>query len=589
LTGDILSRAGKWMRTGILISPLILLALASCISKDGTVEVEPTPQQIQEEQLEMFRAYVASGDGSAVRKAGKRFLNAYPDSDAAGAVRFETGKASLELGFLEEAAEILAPLASPEAEPGQAAEVNILLAGIDRDKGRFPEAAVRFMTAMALDPSVTGQAREGLSQLIPLLSPSQLADIQEAYPTAPGIELVWEGSLLIAEENGDTASVREIRSHIAALDTMETAIAPVPGRSVTPAVAKPRDTGAGKAAGSIGLICPLTGRFAPLGKEFLRGATVAISEAREYGVTGIELVVGDTRSNALDARETVLVLIEDEGVDAIVGGVLSSATIAAAQAAQHASTVLYSPVASEDGIAGIGDHIFQELQDYETEVAAIARVACLEMGLKRIAYMAEDSQRWRSMAELFRREVEGLGGILCVEDYYEQGSTDFKLNIERIRKGTPEALFIPSSTEDLVLILPQLSFYEFGVQLLGTSTWNSRNLFRMVGRDMEGAVFPSGNVSDSGEERYLAAAALTGNEGGDVNRFVTGGYEGVRKTMEAMAASSASGAPLRDEMERMLESRQHNFITLVTGEGIRFNIVRKERVEEYMTISAPAR
>jgi branched-chain amino acid transport system substrate-binding protein len=577
------------MKTRILIPLLLLLAFVSCVTKDAPVETGLTPRQMHDEQLEEFRAYVVSGDEAAVRKAGKHFLKTYYDSNAAGEVRLETGKASLELGFLEEASEILMPLASPEAGAGTAAEVNVLLAVIDRDKGRFPDAAVRLMTAMALDPSVSGQARGELSRLVPLLSPRQLADLQEDFPTAPGIELVWEGSLLIAEAEGDTASVREIRSRIAVLDTMETAIAPIPGRAVTPAAIKPRDRGAGKASGSIGLICPLTGRFAPLGKEFLRGATVAIREAREYGVTGVELVVGDSRSNALDAMEAALALIEDEAVDAIVGGVLSSTTIAAAQAAQHAATVLYSPVASEEGIAGIGDHIFQRSQDYETEVAAIARVVCLEMGLRRIAFMAEDSQRWHSLAELFRREVEGLGGTLCAEDFYEQGSTDFKLNIERIRKAAPEALFIPSNTEDLVLILPQLSFYEFGAQLLGTSSWNSRKLLRMTGRDMEGAVFPSEDVSDSGEERYLAAAALTGYEDRDVNRFVTGGYDGVRKTMEAMAASSDSGSPLRDEMARMLDNRRHNFVALMSGDGIRFNIVRKERVEEYVTVSAPGR
>jgi ABC-type branched-subunit amino acid transport system substrate-binding protein len=342
----------------------------------------------------------------------------------------------------------------------------------------------------------------------------------------------------------------------------------------------------GRAEGSIGLICPLTGRFAPLGREFLRGATVAMREAREYGITGVELVVGDTRSNALDSRKTAIMLM-DQGVRAIVGGVLSSTTIAAAQAAQNGGTVLYSPVASEEGISDIGEFIFQTSQDYETEIAAVARMACREMGLRRIAFMAGDSERWRELAELLRREVEGQGGMLCAADFYEQGSTDFKADIDRLRKSFPDALFIPSDTEDLVLILPQLSFYEFGVQLLGTSGWNSMKLLRMAGRDMEGAVFPVEDVSVTGDERYLAAAALTGYEGGEVNRFVIGGYEGVRKVLAAMASASESGAPLRDEMERMLSDRRHNFIEKVTGDGIRFNIIRGERVEPFASVYAP--
>jgi hypothetical protein len=143
--------------------------------------------------------------------------------------------------------------------------------------------------------------------------------------------------------------------------------------------------------------------------------------------------------------------------------------------------------------------------------------------------------------------------------------------------------------EDLVLILPQFSFYEFGVQLLGTSTWNSNRLLRMAGRDMEGAVFPSEDINDSGEDRYLAAAAVTGYGGADVNRFVVGGYEGVRRTIEAMAAADASGASLRGEMERLLDNRRHRFVEMMSGDGIRFSTVRMEKVEDFMTVAAPGR
>ena len=37
-----------------------------------------------------------------------------------------------------------------------------------------------------------------------------------------------------------------------------------------------------------------------------------------------------------------------------------------------------------------------------------------------------------------------------------------------VADAAPEALYIGSEIEDLILILPQLSFHEFGVQLLGT-------------------------------------------------------------------------------------------------------------------------
>ena len=56
-----------------------------------------------------------------------------------------------------------------------------------------------------------------------------------------------------------------------------------------------------------------------------------------------------------------------------------------------------------------------------------------------------------------------------------------------------------------------------------------------------------------------------------------------------MAYASDSGAPLRDEMERMLSEKRHNFVEMVSGDGIRFNIVRRERIESFAVVRAPQR
>ena len=348
-----------------------------------------------------------------------------------------------------------------------------------------------------------------------------------------------------------------------------------------------QDTGAPKGGDihSIGFICPLSGRFAPLGEAFLAGASTALAEARMNGISGVELIVGDTEGSALEARELTERMIKEEGVSSFVGGVLSASTIAAAQAAQFMKVVLYSPVASESGIDKIGDHIFQAQTSSDAELIALARVACVKMGMKRIAFLSVDNHSARISETLFRESVELLGGSLVISDFYDQGNTDFKINIERIRNADPEALFIASNVEDLILILPQFSFYEFGVQLLGTSAWNSKNLLRMAGRDMEGAVFPAVVDLRDDEELYRSAAAFTGLQVNDVNRFVIGGYIGVRRMLDIIARSRESGSTIREEMTRALENTRHKYIELVAGKGIPFYSVKNEKFVDYTTLT----
>ena len=334
----------------------------------------------------------------------------------------------------------------------------------------------------------------------------------------------------------------------------------------------------------IGVLCPLEGRFAPLGESFLRGASVALKEARLRGIKNVELIVGDTRGNPLEARVVTGRLIDGERVNALLGEVLSSSTIAAAQVAEISKTVFLSPVATEEGIDDIGSWVFQTSTGSEVEIAALARLACGRLGLRRIAFMSSNDMNSHHLALLFADEVERLGGVLCAAEFYPEGTTDFGDAIQHVSAGAPEALFIASDTEDLILILPQLSFHEFGVQLLGTSDWNSKRLIRMVGKDLEGALFPADVDARGAGRLFVNACALVNEPVGETNQVVVGGYRGTRLLIEALAKCKSGGEPLKEEMARQLEKKRHPFLDFLSGEGILFYTVRSERAVEFDTI-----
>jgi len=569
------------MKKRILIATALLLAV-SCAAPAPRTDVVLTPDQQRASDADAVRREAADGDLRAVRRDGRRFIDRYPGSAEEQSVRLLTADASLELGFLEEAAELVEPLSAAENDSIHAEALNILVE-VDVAKGRFSAAADRLLGILETGPpdEVAARSRSRLSELVPMLSERDLEDLARAHPDSPGVDLVYLGSLSIVEARADTAAARQIRERLGSLDARIPPPSRATGRTTRPADVRP-PVQPGEV--SIGLLCPLSGRYAALGEEFVRGARIAVREARVRGADGIDLVIGDTRASSLDTRDAAVRLVAEERVKAIVGCILSSTTITAAQVAEESKVVLFSPLASEEGIDEIGSYVFQAPSDFEAELSAVVRTACEVMGLRRIAILAPDTRQQRGVAVLLRREAEGFGGVLCAAEYYEQGSTDFKQQIDRIRASAAEALFIPSDTEDLVLILPQLSFYEFGVQLLGTSAWNSGRLLRMAGRDMEGAVFPAGAASDAEARRYLAACVMTSDEPGEINRFVTGAYEGVRIVIEALASSASSGRPLREEMDRSISMRRHRFLELVESEGIPLMIVRQERAERFMTV-----
>jgi ABC-type branched-subunit amino acid transport system substrate-binding protein len=559
---------------------LFILWMLLLISACAAVPEGRSPLSVgadgSDELLTRIRTYSFEGESDEIRKTGKRFLSRFPDDPAATEVRLLVASADVEMGFFDEAARLAGEVIAGDSGERERAEALLVVSEVEKARGGFDEAAQVILRVidMEIDRPVSMKARESLTSIADLLPPETQDALIAAHEDSKGIEIIMESRLQYAEAIGDTAAVRVIGERLDALYAERPGEPQRPsGGTTVPVSALQRTAGLPK----IGILCPLSGRFSPVGDAFLKGASIAVREAVKRSSLAVELVVGNSRGDPLTARSAAEKLIDEEGVVAVVGAVLSSPTIAAAQVAEYRETVLLSPVATEEGISEIGEWIFQMSAGVDVEVISISRLACAELGMKRLAFLAADNARSRSIERLFSREIEARGGLLCAAEFYQEGSTDFKEHLEVIRRSHPEGLFIASDVDDLVLILPQISYYEFGVQLLGTSAWHSNRLLRMSARDMEGAIFPQLPEVERDEELLAAAFEYVGESSGEFNTFIVGGYMGTRAILAALAEGATDREAMRGAVSRTLENRPHVYLEFVSGPGITFYTVHDER------------
>ncbi|MCD6380167.1 ABC transporter substrate-binding protein [bacterium] len=529
----------------------------------------------KDEEVTKIRTLVFEEDFKGARELGQRYLLRFKDSKDAGEVRIYVGNAELQLGHTDLAIKIVSPIFKKSYSDKLKVDAYIIIAKANIEKGSFLGAVENILKTTAFKTSKIqlSEAKELILETGKLLPVEDLEELVEKYNSSPLLAVLLEKCLklsVVSEDRRYENRVRKMLSELAGYDLSE----------------HKEDTELSKQGKSsplrIGVICPLTGRFSQLGKSFVRGATLALKEARKGGIDNLELVIGDTKANSLDAYSITKSLIRDKKVDVIVGGISSSSTVAAAQVAQSNKIILFSPAASERGIDGIGDYIFQDLRNYEAEIIAIAKIACRDLGIRRIAFLASNNPLNKRIELLLRAEVERVGGIVCVVDYYEEGCTDFRRNIDRIKIASPEALFIPSGKDDLVLILPQLSFYEFGVQLLGLSTWDFDDLIQMIGRDMTGAVFPAETGTNRDRELYLSAASYIGEPREGTNRFEVDGYIGTKRVIDLLTVN-APDMSLRKRMEYLLNNRLNPYLEAISSDGILFYTVRNRKKELFLT------
>jgi branched-chain amino acid transport system substrate-binding protein len=307
----------------------------------------------------------------------------------------------------------------------------------------------------------------------------------------------------------------------------------------------------------VGVLSPLTGRYAVLGNAFVDACLMALEKANaDYG-REFELLVEDTAGDPVNSALATRRLCGQEGCLALFGPMMSDPTAAAALVADLYGVPLVSPTATNDRVWQLGDRIFQTNLTGFYEVRLLAQLATTVMLKERFAIIHPDDPEGRRNAEVFAAEIEQLGGqVVAMASFPPQG-TDFREPILQLREHRPEVIFAPATVDQMVLLGPQLDFFHAGALIMGLSNWNSQKLIDRAGTQLESAVFPSDQAlippqwtaefnvgwDDSNYPREATALALRA-------------YQSMRMLLDTLATSGAvNRAQLAEALTRRLANR----------------------------------
>jgi ABC-type branched-subunit amino acid transport system substrate-binding protein len=366
------------------------------------------------------------------------------------------------------------------------------------------------------------------------------------------------------------------------------------------AQAPPPDISA--AAGTLGVVLPLTGPFARFGEESLQGILLAADLFGGSSPSGsgpaVKLRIRDTAGRPEQAAEAVRELAADPEVLAIVGPLLSGESEAAAAAAEAAGVPLLA-LSSREEIAHGRSFVFRLRTTPQEEIAALVDHTVRELGALRYAILYPRDRYGNGAHKLFWEAVEQAGGRVVAVAAYEPDANDFagpirqllgysmlspaeeavlaqRANLEkRARRlppqaaaklreearaltgpgGTPlppivdfDVLFIPESYEKVVLIAPQLAFHEaFGMRLAGTSGWYHPDLLTLGRRHVEGArfsalFFPESELPSAREFARRYEQTFSSAPGA----FGAQGYDAAQLALLQLAHGSRSRGAVRD-------------------------------------------
>lgn len=334
---------------------------------------------------------------------------------------------------------------------------------------------------------------------------------------------------------------------------------------------------------SIGVLAPLSGRFSAYGDAFLKGTRLALDEFNQGRSIPVRMKLGDSGGDPLRVLRAVERLILEEGVIGISGPVLSVPTISAATRAQCFGVPLVSSTATQEGIADIGDYVFQNLVPLEAEITSVLTVAVRDLLLLRVALLVPAYGDGQMLASFARDEVERLGGEVLTIEYFDEGATDFTESLERIRDLSPDALFLIASVDELLLMLPQVRFHDIQGQLLGTSSVNTDKLLRLTSSELEGCIFPSDIYSGRTREENERFEELYRNlYHEEPSPVAVKAYFGSRILLEGLGMGASTREDLRSQLESLTRERNHPLSRVRQAEALSLLTIRNGKVVAFV-------
>ena len=207
----------------------------------------------------------------------------------------------------------------------------------------------------------------------------------------------------------------------------------------------------------IGAITAVTGRFAEFGTQQLAGFKVGVAEInRKGGINGqnIELLIEDNASDVnkgLAAAER----LANAGVPLVICEYSSSLVKAQAQYLARQKVPALVVTSSGDDITKPGNDYIFRLNQPATEYARALLNIFRDSKFKSMAMVAGTGAFEKSVADaalVFAKQY----GIQVVEDQrYDQGLTDFRPVLNRIKGKNPDGVLMVSYAADSVTLMRQ--------------------------------------------------------------------------------------------------------------------------------------
>ncbi len=443
------------------------------------------------------------------------FLSLFPKSELVFDATYNFAASEFQLNHFDKAFEIIRRLSSDSirAQGPRRAEVVYQLAAQAANRSSNPAGALLYTSyylQIPIEEAKRRQLEAGVDSYL-----SQIKSVDELNTLMAQVSEPTTRSKI-----SDRLSTLSAATTIPAITSLTNNTADLQSQGLKSATSGDRT--------HIGVILPLSGPLAQYGRRALDGILLASRAFNSDDGREIEVFVEDSGATSGNVAQAVERLVQEHNVIGIIGPLSWKDSLVVGDKAQELG-VLNLSLAGKEGISERGPYLFQNALTPRIQMESLVRHCVQQKNFRRFAILAPDSKFGEDMATEFTTVATKLGGRIVGYETYPPDAKDFQESVQKLgglsdpryrkleksrldrfvqeqaaktkrpsKARLPpivdfDALFIPDGPRAVAQIAASLAYFDItGVTLLGTSEWNSEQLYARGGRLVEGALFPAG-------------------------------------------------------------------------------------------------
>jgi ABC-type branched-subunit amino acid transport system substrate-binding protein len=412
--------------------------------------------------LELARLERADGNPAAAERPLRDALVRQPRGDRVDAVRLELAELARGRGdddvAWQEAQRVRIGLLRVDEKPRAAR----LIADLARDRGeRAIEVEALAQLRDTAPPAETVAIDAELARALSEVPTDALLRIVERLGSRTSAGVLWlaigeralrEGDRSLAvrafaradrglQHEADIAHRDPVGEALDGRPSLDASLAIPPPLGELASGFSPPDTRA--LSGAIGVALPLSGPFAEIAEQTLRGVLLATGVFASGAAGdaapgdpnapggGLRVLVRDTGGTPDGAAAAVRALAAQPEVRAVIGPMLTEEVQAAADAAAEAGLPLLT-LTRHESVADAGAGVFRLSLTRAMEAEILADHAVRELGLRRVAILYPQDDYGREFEELLWQAVEARGARVVGVAGYTPGAGDFTAPIRQL-------------------------------------------------------------------------------------------------------------------------------------------------------------